>query len=279
MGTDSVGTAGRISKCFTAVKQSGRPVLVAYLCVGDPSLADSEACALAALEAGADILELGVPFSDPTADGAVIAAASFRAIQHEGSLRATLKVAASLRSKTQAPLVLFSYYNPIFTYGDEALVDAAKASGIDAILVVDLPPEEGEALRVRATAQDIAVVPLLAPTSDAERERRAFARASGFIYYVSVTGVTGAATLSANEAGQAAASIRKRANLPVVVGFGIDSAAKAQAIAAQGVDGVVVGTAIVKAVENGKTTAERCANVKELIAGLRQGISGQGISG
>ncbi len=263
----------RIEQCFASVAEQGRPALVAYLCIGDPSVADSEACALAALKAGADILELGVPFSDPTADGAVIAAASFRAIQQGGgSLKATLQLASNLRSKTTAPLVLFSYYNPIFTYGDEQLVDAAKAAGIDALLVVDLPPEEGKALRARARHVNLAVVPLLAPTSDAQREERAFAQASGFIYYVSVTGVTGAKTLAASDAGQAAASIRRRAKLPVVVGFGIDSPEKAKAIAEQGVDGVVVGTAIVKTIEAGKTSAQRCDGVSELVGGLRRAI-------
>jgi tryptophan synthase alpha chain len=262
----------RIEQCFAAVAEQKRPALVAYLCVGDPSVADSEACALAALQAGADILELGVPFSDPTADGAVIAAASFRAIQRGGSLRATLQLAASLRPKTAAPLVLFSYYNPIFTFGDVQLIDAAKAAGIDALLVVDLPPEEGAALRARAREVGLAIVPLLAPTSDANREERAFAQASGFIYYVSVTGVTGAKTLAASDAGQAAASIRRRAKLPVVVGFGIDSPQKAKDIAAQGVDGVVVGTAIVKTIEAGTTTQQRCAGVSDLVGGLRRAI-------
>jgi tryptophan synthase alpha chain len=262
----------RIEQCFASVAQQGRPALVAYLCIGDPSVADSEACALAALQAGADILELGVPFSDPTADGAVIAAASFRAIQRGGSLRATLELASNLRSKTTAPLVLFSYYNPIFTYGDEQLVDAAKAAGIDALLVVDLPPEEGQALRARARQAGLAMVPLLAPTSDAAREERAFAQASGFIYYVSVTGVTGAKTLAASDAGQAAASIRQRAKLPVVVGFGIDSPQKAKAIAEQGVDGVVVGTAIVKAIDGAASTAQRRASVTDLVSGLRSAI-------
>jgi tryptophan synthase alpha chain len=262
----------RIEQCFAAVAQQGRPALVAYLCVGDPSVADSEACALSAIQAGADILELGVPFSDPTADGSVIAAASFRAIQRGGSLRATLELAARLRPRTTAPLVLFSYYNPIFTYGDERLIDAAKAAGIDALLIVDLPPEEGKALRARAKQAELAVVPLLAPTSDAAREERAFAQASGFIYYVSVTGVTGAKTLAASDAGQAAASIRRRAKLPVVVGFGIDSPQKAKEIAAQGVDGVVVGTAIVKTIEAGGDREQRLANVANLVGGLRRAI-------
>jgi len=263
----------RIEQCFASLKAQGRTALVAYLCIGDPSVQDSEACALTAIEAGADILELGVPFSDPTADGAVIAAASFRAIQRGGSLRATLQLARNLRSKTAAPLVLFSYYNPIFTYGDERLVEDAKNAGIDALLIVDLPPEEGDGLRTKAKALGLGVVPLLAPTSDAAREERAFARASGFIYYVSVTGVTGAKTLSADDAGRAAASIRRRAKLPVVVGFGIDSPEKAKAIAQQGVDGVVVGTAIVRVIESGKTSDERCAGVRSLVAGLSQALA------
>jgi tryptophan synthase alpha chain len=266
-----VGTE-RIERRFAELKREKRSALVAYLCIGDPSVEASEACARAALESGADILELGVPFSDPTADGAVIAAASFRAIHNGGSLRATLGVAKALRSRTEAPLVLFSYYNPIFTYGDEALVDAAAEAGIDAILIVDLPPEEGVALRKRAKERGLSIVPLLAPTSDAEREARAFAQASGFIYYVSITGVTGAATISAKEAAEAAAGIRSRAKLPVVVGFGIDSPEKARAITDHGIDGVVVGTALVKAVASGKTLDEQRANVGSFVAALRRGL-------
>jgi tryptophan synthase alpha chain len=245
---------------------------VAYLTIGDPSVEDSLECARAAVRAGADILELGVPFSDPTADGPVIAAASYRAIQQGGSLRAALKVAEQLRRESDTPLVLFSYYNPIVALGEERTVTEAVRVGADALLIVDLPPEEGAVLRAAAERHAIAIVPLLAPTSDAEREARALARARGFIYYVSLTGVTGAASAPLAEAGARAAALRSRSRLPVVVGFGIDSPEKAKSVAAEGVDGVVVGTAIVKAIAAAGSTRERSQAVYDLVASLRAGL-------
>src|SRR5262249_10941194 len=158
---------------------------------GDPSLEASLGLARAAVLGGADVLELGVPFSDPTADGPAIARASERAIRAGSSLTRTIELAAELRKTSQVPIVLFGYYNPIFVLGEERAVSRARAAEIDALLVVDLPPEEGTLLRDAAQKADIAVVPLLAPTSGPSRVRAATARASGFLYYVSVTGVTG----------------------------------------------------------------------------------------
>lgn len=267
-------TVSRIADCFARSRERGRPVLVAYLCVGDPSVPDSIACALAALEAGADVLELGVPFSDPTADGPVIAAASFRAIHNGGSLRAALEVARAVRAKSEAPLVLFTYYNPIIAFGEERLPAAARKDGVDALLVVDLPPEEGRELREAARREELGFIPLLAPTSDGEREARAFETASGFVYYVSLTGVTGAAGISMEEASKRANALRERAKLPVVVGFGIDSGAKARIAREHGVSGIVVGTAIVQAIASASDTAGRVAAVKRLVGELRAGLDG-----
>ena len=267
-------TAERIRQTFAEAKQRGRTALVVYLTLGDPSVEDSIACALAALEAGADVLELGVPFSDPTADGPVIAQASYRAIQSGGSLRAALRVAEAVRARSQAPLVLFSYYNPVLFYGEAALAEAAAQSGVDGLLLVDLPPEEGASLRAAADAQHLAIIPLLAPTAGPDRVARALEGATGFVYYVSLTGVTGAAAAPLEEAGAAAARLRERAGLPVVVGFGIDSAAKARAVAGQGVDGVVVGTAIVKAISGAPNSAARVAAVRALVSELRAGLDG-----
>lgn len=263
----------RIEACFAALREERRPALIAYLTVGDPSVADSRACALAALEAGADMLEIGVPFSDPTADGPVIAAASYRAIHSGGSLRAALDVARAVREKSAAPLVLFTYYNPILAFGDERLPQAARDAGVDALLVVDLPPEEGAVLRARAKDAGLGFIPLLAPTSDAAREAEAFRTASGFVYYVSLTGVTGAAGVPTEEAAQRANALRDRAKLPVVVGFGIDSGEKARTLAQHGVSGVAVGTAVVKAIAAGSDTASRVAAVKRLVGELRAGLS------
>lgn len=267
-------TVERIERCFAHVAAEKRPALVAYLCVGDPSVADSKACALAALEAGADILELGVPFSDPTADGPVIAAAAYRAIHSGGSLRSALDVARAVRAASDAPVVLFTYYNPILAFGEAELPAAAREAGVDAFLAVDLPPEEGAVLRRAAKALDVGFIPLLAPTSDRDREDRAFATASGFVYYVSLTGVTGAAGVSMDEASTRANALRDRGKIPVVVGFGIDSREKAAVARAHGVSGIVVGTALVKAIAAGATTEDRVAAVKKLVGDLRAGLGG-----
>jgi tryptophan synthase alpha chain len=265
-------TVARIQQCFERARAENRAVLVSFQIVGDPNVEDSLACALAALEAGSDLLELAVPFSDPTADGPVIARASYHAIKHGGSLRAALGVAEALRARVAAPIVLFTYYNPVLAYGEQELIREATRVGIDGLLIVDLPPEEGKTLRDAADAAELAVIPLLAPTSGPEREASALARAKGFVYYVSLTGVTGAAEAPLEEAGQRAAGLSARSGLPVVVGFGIDSAEKAKSVVAQGVDGVVVGTAIVKAIAGADNTAGRVKAVRELIANLKRGL-------
>jgi tryptophan synthase alpha chain len=248
-----------------------KPVLVVYLTVGDPSVDDTLACALAALEAGADVLELGVPFSDPTADGPVIAAAAYRAIHQGGSLRAALGVAESIRKTRSEPLILFTYFNPIVAFGEEALVAEADRAGADGFLVVDLPPEEGETLRAAARRKGLAMIPLVAPTTGREREPRVLSGASGFVYYVSVTGVTGAKAPLA-EAGRDAAALRERARLPVVVGFGIRTPEDARTVVKAGVDGVVVGTEVVRVLGEATTREGRCAAVAELVGRLRAGL-------
>lgn len=269
-------TVERIERTFAKLAGEKRTALVAYLCVGDPSVEDSTACALAAVEAGADMLELGVPFSDPTADGPVIAAAAYRAIHSGGSLRAALGVARAVREKSDAVIVLFTYFNPVMAFGEEALPAAARDAGVDALLVVDLPPEEGRALRAAAKEAGLGFIPLLAPTSDRSREDAAFATASGFVYYVSLTGVTGAAGVSMDDASLRANALRERAKLPVVVGFGVDSGEKARVAHQHGVSGIVVGTAIVKVIASGKDTALRVAGVRALVTELRQGLDGRG---
>ena len=262
----------RTQRFFEQAAKDERTALVVYLTIGFPSLEDSLGCARAALAGGADVLELGVPFSDPTADGPTIAAASYEAIQRGGSLRAALDLARTLRQETDKLLVLFSYCNPIFAYGEAELVQAASDIGIDALLVVDLPPEEGPVLRARAAAAKLCMVPLLAPTSDAERERAAFGVASGFIYYVSMTGVTGSRSVDAAEAGQAARALMARSPLPVVVGFGIDSADAARRVADFGVSGVVVGSQIVRIMARHSTTAERARAVESFVSELRAAL-------
>lgn len=265
-------TSNRIDACFADLAAGERTALIAYVTVGYPSIEASFECALEALEAGADLLELGVPFSDPTADGPVIAAAMYQAIPAGGSLRTALDVARRLRERSDKPLVLFSYYNPLIAFGEESLPAAAAAAGVDGLLVVDLPPEEGAVLRRAAEREQLAFVPLVAPTSGPEREERILQGARGFIYYVSVTGVTGSDAAPLEEAGRQARALQERSGLPVAVGFGIDGPEKARTVADQGARGVVVGTALVRAIGSAAESDGRRRAVRELVQRLRVGL-------
>lgn len=258
----------------------GRKVLVTYLCIGDPSVDESVALASACVRAGADVLELGMPFSDPTADGPAIARASQRAIVAGGGFEATLRAARAIRAaEPDVGVVLFGYYNPIFVYGEARAARAAAEAGVDAFLVVDLPVEESGPLRNEAAKGGVGFVPLLAPTSRTERVaavKEATARGPvPFVYYVSMTGVTGSGAIDAAEAGVRAGDLRRQLGRPVVVGFGIDSREKARA-AARAADGVVVGTALVRAIEEGRTAEERRASVDRIVRELRAGVDEAG---
>ena len=265
-------TIARIEHRLQALRAEGRTALVIYLTIGDPSVEDSIACALAAARSGADILELGVPFSDPTADGPVIAAAAYRAIHNGGSFRAALRAAEEVRKVSQIPIILFTYYNPLVAFGDERAADEALRVGADGFLVVDLPPEEGALLRARAKRNELAVIPLVTPITSQEREPLLFNGASGFVYYVSVTGVTGTGAAPLTQAAERARSLRERAKLPVVIGFGIRTPADAQQAAAQGADGVVVGTEIVRTIAAESSLEARVAAVEKLVLALRSGL-------
>jgi tryptophan synthase alpha chain len=271
----------RIGETFARLAAERQKALVAYVCMGDPSLGESIELAVAAAEAGADLLELGVPFSDPTADGPVIARAATRAIRGGATLGGVIDAAAAIRARTGVPLVLFTYYNPVLITGEEQVVARAAEAGVDALLVVDLPPEEGGSLRAAVARAGLAMVPLLAPTSDDARadtivrSAKAAGGPPGFLYYVSMTGVTGAGSADFAAARAHAGALRARSGWPVVIGFGIDGPEAARAAAGrpgEGPDGVVVGTAIVKRVEAGKSAAERIAGVRGLVAALRAGL-------
>jgi tryptophan synthase alpha chain len=236
---------GRIEERFTALKKTGRKSFIAYLTAGDPGLEKTEALIPALETAGVDIIEVGVPFSDPTADGPAIQAASQRALKQGATLEKILAMIARLRRISGVPIVLFTYYNPILSYGPERFAADAAGAGADGILVVDLPPEEADELRQYSDPAGLAFITLIAPTTDPKRARRILRGAAGFVYYISVTGVTGTAVPKPDDVRRDVERLKGMTALPVAVGFGISTPAQAAAIAPLA-DGVVVGSALVR---------------------------------
>lgn len=258
---------GRVREAFDRARGEGRAALVVYLCAGDPDLATTARLIAAAAEAGADVVELGIPFSDPTADGVAIQRASERALRGGTTLSGVLEVVRAARRETEVPILLFGYYNPILAYGEERLVADAAAAGADGFLVVDLPPEECEPLRAPAIERGLDLVPLVAPTSNQRRVELAASTATAFIYYVSLTGVTGAKGTDLASAAERAARVGAQTGLPVALGFGIKTPEDVALVAAR-VDGVVVGTAIVRAIEGAEGPDAAVAAVRTLVARL-----------
>ena len=235
----------RIDQTFSALREQHKAALIAYLMAGDPSLTETEQLVLELEGAGADIIELGVPFSDPIADGPVIQQAAERALRSGTSLRKILPMVKQLRGRTQIPLVLMAYYNSIHAFGPERFCREAVASGIDGLIVPDMPPDEAGPLQGPAEASGLQLIFLLAPTSTGERRAYVAKQSRGFVYYVSLTGITGAKLSNVDEVRKNVEKIRKVSKTPVAVGFGVatpDDAANVSAIA----DGVIVGSAIVK---------------------------------
>lgn len=248
----------RISECFQRLRQDKRKALIPYVTAGDPQPQVTVPLMHAMVEAGADILEVGVPFSDPMADGPVIQAACERALVHHVSLHDVLAMVRQFRGRDRdTPVVLMGYLNPMEVMGYEAFADAAKDAGVDGVLTVDLPPEEAEELTGVLRAHGIDPIFLLAPTSTGERIKRICDAASGFVYYVSLKGVTGAASLDVDSVAAKLADIRAATDLPVGVGFGIKDAATAARVAAVA-DAVVIGSAIVN----------RIASMTDNVAGI-----------
>jgi tryptophan synthase alpha chain len=236
---------GRIEERFTALNKEGRKAFVAYLTAGDPNLKTTAELIPALEAAGVNIIEVGVPFSDPTADGPVIQAASQRALKKGATLEKILAMIAGLRRFSGIPIVLFGYYNPILSYGPERFAGDAAAAGVDGILVVDLPPEEADELRRYSDPAGLAFITLIAPTTDPKRARKILQGATGFVYYISVTGVTGTAVPRPDDVRKDVERLKKMTVLPVAVGFGISTPAQAATIAPLA-DGVVVGSALVR---------------------------------
>lgn len=269
--------ATRIDALFEKLRSENRPALVTYFMGGDPDYDTSLSVMKALPKAGADIIELGMPFSDPMADGPAIQAAGLRALKGGQTLKRTLEMARTFREGDDAtPLVMMGYYNPIYIYGVERFVADAKAAGIDGLIIVDLPPEMDEELCLPALKGGLNFIRLATPTTDDKRLPKVLENTSGFVYYVSMTGITGSALTDVPKVGAAVARIKSHTDLPVCVGFGVKTAAQARAIGAAA-DGVVVGTAIVNAVANvlgpdGKTTADPAEAVATLVRGLADGV-------
>jgi tryptophan synthase alpha chain len=243
----------RIRRTFDALRSRGRKALVGFLTAGDPDPARSLADLRAALTAGVDILELGVPFSDPTADGPTIQAAGQRALAAGMTVAKALGLARAVRAGFQAPIVLFGYVNPFLHYGYARLCADAAAAGVDALLVVDLPFEESGELRGHADQAGLDLIPLIAPTTPPERARTVLAGASGFVYYVMVKGVTGARQSVPDDVAGHIARLRACTPLPIAAGFGVSSPEQAKAVAAVA-DAVVVGRALVAAAREDRLT-------------------------
>lgn len=255
----------RIDARFAQLRADGRKGLVAYLTAGDPDLKTSEENVRIALEGGVDVLELGVPFSDPTADGPTIQAAAQRALVSGTNLHDVLGMVRNLRKDFDTPIVLFGYANPFFRYGYETLCRDALEAGVDGFLVVDIPYEICGELKRYTDAGDLRLIPLIAPTTVAERAGKILAGAQGFAYYIMVKGVTGARQELVVDLGERLADLRGVTDLPIAAGFGVSSGEQAAEVA-RTADAVVVGSALVRAAHEG--------GLAELVTDLRRGIDG-----
>src|SRR6476646_8479460 len=269
--------ATRIDRRFAELKTEGRAALVTFLTAGDPDPETSLALVQALPAAGADVIELGMPFTDPMADGPAIQMSSQRALKAGQTLKKTLELVRAFRGSDDAtPLVLMGYYNPIYIYGVDRFLRDAKSAGVDGLIIVDLPPEEDEELCLPALKAGLNFIRLATPTTDDKRLPAVLANTSGFVYYVSITGITGAATPDAGKVAAAVTRIKRHTKLPVAVGFGVRTAEHARAIAA-GADGVVVGSALVDALRqsldrNGKAGSGTVKAVTNLVSTLAQGL-------
>jgi tryptophan synthase alpha chain len=258
----------RLETRFAALKSANRAGLVTFITAGDPDAKTSAEILAGLPAAGADIIELGMPFSDPMADGAAIQAASLRALKAGANMKQTLALLRDFRTKdATTPVVLMGYYNPIFAYGVEKFVADAASAGADGLIVVDLPPEEDAELRVPAAKAGLATIRLATPTTDAVRLPRVLEGASGFLYYVSMTGTTGAAVVNADTVSEALARIRKQTSLPLAVGFGVKTPDHVRALS-KVADAVVVGSAIVERISRGESPEQVLGFVRELAGDL-----------
>ena len=269
----------RIDTRFAELAREGRSAFVTYVMAGDPDAATSLDIVKALPRAGADIIELGIPFTDPMADGPSIQAAGLRALKVGMTLRKTLELVRNFRKDDNVtPLVLMGYYNPIYIYGVDKFLADAKTAGVDGLIIVDLPPEEDDELCIPALKAGLNFIRLATPTTDDKRLPAVLANTSGFVYYVAITGITGSASADSNVVGEAVARIKRHTKLPVCVGFGIRTPDAARAIA-ENANGAVVGTALVDALRasldtEGRATPKTVGAVADLVSALAQGVRG-----
>lgn len=263
----------RIDRRFAALKKEGRAALVCFVTAGDPDLETSKAILLGLPKAGADVIELGMPFSDPMADGPAIQASSLRALKAGHTMRKTLDLVRAFReTDADTPIVLMGYYNPIYVYPNEAFLDDAAAAGVDGLIVVDVPPEADDELCLPAVARGLNFIRLATPTTDDKRLKTVLKNTSGFLYYVSITGITGAGSANPDDVQLQVARLKRATTLPVAVGFGVKTPGQARAIG-QSADGVVVGSALVNAIEasltqEGRATGATAGAVLSLVESL-----------
>lgn len=270
-------TASRIDKRFAALKAEDRAGLVTFVMAGDPDAATFAKILAGLPAAGADVIEVGMPFSDPMADGPAIQAAGLRALKAGQNMHKTLAAVKAFRVKdNETPIVLMGYFNPIYVYPVDAFLTDAVAAGVDGLIIVDAPPEVDDELCLPAVAKGLNFIRLATPTTDAKRLPAVLANTSGFVYYVSITGITGTATPDAIEVHAQVARIKKSTKLPVAVGFGVKTAEQARAIA-KGADAVVVGSALVSAIadsldKTGKATGKTASAVLDVVETLAKGL-------
>lgn len=258
----------RITKKLSDLKKQNKKALVCFITAGDPTLADTEKLVLTLEKAGVDIIELGVPFSDPMADGPVIQLASERALKKGVDLQKILNLVKKLRASTQIPILLMGYYNPILAMGEKTFAQKAKESGVDAALIVDLPPEEATTLDEVLKQNGLEQIFLLAPTSSPDRINAVVKKAGGFIYYVSITGITGAKSSVNTELKKQINAIRKKTKLPLMIGFGISTPEQARHFSEIG-DGVVVGSSLVKLIHETRANQKK---VFKYVRSLKEAI-------
>ncbi len=266
----------RLTTRFAALRDKNRPAFVTYVMAGDPDLDTSLAIMRGLPEAGADIIELGMPFSDPMADGPAIQAAALRALDGGHTMQATFNMVRAFRKDDDAtPIILMGYYNPIYRYGPQKWLADAKAAGIDGMIIVDLPPEMDEELCLPALDAGLSFIRLATPTTDAKRLPKVLSNTSGFVYYVSMNGITGSADVDPEAVAASVAHIKAKTDLPICVGFGVKTAEHARAIG-KAADGVVVGSAIVSAIASapkGGAIEAALSIVRDIAEGVRSARS------